>query len=109
MVRGLKEFNEPLELINERLTNTSTYAQIDSISTQLKEYSREASTILTKLDTDSKAVDEHYSGIKAADKKRKREDDAVAAATPPAPKPVTATSSPTTSTSTPTGQSGCGI
>lgn len=104
MVRGLKEFNEPLDIIKERLSSTSTHADIDSITAQLREYTREAGTILTKLEADSKAIDDHYTGIKLdAQKKRKRDDeDSAVVAAPPT---TAATPTPTTTTSTPTGQS----
>lgn len=104
MVRGLKEFNEPLDIIKERLSSTSTHADIDSITAQLKEYTREAGTILTKLETDSKAIDDHYNSIKLdAQKKRKRDDEDSAAVAAPAT--TAATPTPTTTTATPTGQS----
>ncbi|TIA99935.1 hypothetical protein E3P96_02775 [Wallemia ichthyophaga] len=106
MVRGLKEFNQPLDIIKQRLSSTSTYQDIDIITAQLREYTREAGAVLTKLETDSKAVDDHYNAIKLdAQKKRKRDDDDSAVAPPPpsAASPA-GTPTPTTTTSTPTGQ-----
>ncbi|TIC55690.1 hypothetical protein E3Q05_02089 [Wallemia mellicola] len=95
MVRGLKEFSEPLEAVEDKVNNSTTRADIERISSRLSEYSREASAILAKLENDSKAIDEHYSGLKLeALKKRKREDE----------ESSTAQASATTSSSTPTGQ-----